>query len=85
MKYAGTVMQMESSGAATGDELRSARAQHTFVIPPQDVREAADGAFWLVQGGAIAPFRALPQATPTAPEVPAETEETSPEEEEGTE
>jgi len=66
VKYAGTVMQMESSGAATGDELRSARAQHTYVIPPQDVREAADGAFWLVQGGAIAPFRALPQATPTS-------------------
>ncbi|GMA94741.1 hypothetical protein GCM10025881_15650 [Pseudolysinimonas kribbensis] len=64
VKYAGTVMQMESSGAATGEELRSARAQHTYVIPPQDVREAADGAFWLVQGGAIAPFRALPQATP---------------------
>ena len=37
VQYAGTVMQMESSGAATGDELRSARAQHTFVIPPQDV------------------------------------------------
>jgi hypothetical protein len=64
VQYAGTVMQMESSGAATGDELRSARAQHTFVIPPQDVREAADGAFWLVQGGAIACFRALPLSPP---------------------
>ncbi|MEQ1735420.1 MAG: hypothetical protein ABL886_03185, partial [Rhodoglobus sp.] len=64
VKYAGTVMQMESSGAATGDELRSARAQHTFVIPPQDVREAADGAFWIVQGGAIAAFRALPLSSP---------------------
>lgn len=60
VKYAGTYMQMEASGAAAGDELRSARAQHTYVIPPQEVREAADGAFWLVQGGAIAPFRALP-------------------------
>jgi hypothetical protein len=66
VKYAGTIMQMESSGAATGDELKSARAQHTFVIPPQDVREAADGAFWLVQGGAIAPFRALPLKPPSA-------------------
>lgn len=65
VKYAGTVMQMESAGAASGDELRSARAQHTFVIPPQDVREAADGAFWLIQGGAIAPFRALPLRRPT--------------------
>ncbi|WP_156109778.1 hypothetical protein [Cryobacterium sp. MLB-32] len=60
VKYAGTVMRMESAGRATGEELGSARAQHTFVIPPQDVREAADGAFWIVQGGAIAPFRALP-------------------------
>jgi hypothetical protein len=73
VKYAGTVMQMEASGAATGEELRSARAQHTYVIPPQDVREAADGAFWLVQGGALAPFRALPQAQPvdrTEPSLP---------------
>lgn len=61
--YAGTVMQMEASGSAAGEELRSARAQHTYVVPPQDVREAADGAFWIVQGGAIAPFRALPLKT----------------------
>ncbi|MFD1716160.1 hypothetical protein ACFSBZ_16925 [Amnibacterium flavum] len=63
VKYAGTVMQMEASGAAAGDELRSARAQHTYVIPPQDVREAADGSFWIVQGGAIASFRAFPNAS----------------------
>lgn len=72
VKYAGTVMQMESSGAAAGDELRSARAQHTFVIPPQDVREAADGAFWIVQGGAIASFRALPLRPPTPTNVGAQ-------------
>lgn len=60
VKYAGTVLRMEASGRAAGDELGNARAQHTFVIPPQDVREAADGAFWIVQGGAIAAFRALP-------------------------
>jgi hypothetical protein len=60
VQYAGTVMRMESSGRPTGEELGSARAQHTYVIPPQDVREAADGAFWLIQGGAIASFRALP-------------------------
>jgi len=51
---------MEASGQASGAELGSARAQHTFVIPPQDVREASDGAFWLVQGGAMVRFRALP-------------------------
>jgi len=71
VKYAGTVMRMESAGRATGEELGSARAQHTYVIPPQDVREAADGAFWIVQGGAIAPFRALPNrqmhTPPSAP------------------
>ncbi len=60
VKYAGTVMRMEASGAAVGDELRSGRAQHTYLIPPQDVREAWDGSFWLVQAGAVAPFRGLP-------------------------
>jgi hypothetical protein len=65
VKYAGTVLRMEASTRTGGDEQGTARAQHTFVIPPQDVREAADGAFWLVQGGAIAPFRALPHATVT--------------------
>lgn len=64
VKYAGTVMRMEASGAAAGDELRSARAQHTYVVPPQDVREASQGSFWIVQGGAIAPFRAFPSPTP---------------------
>lgn len=63
VSFAGTVMQMEASGAAGGEELRSARAQHTYVVPPQDVREATDGSFWIVQGGAIAPFRAFPNLT----------------------
>lgn len=63
VKYAGTMMQMEASGAAGGEQLNSARAQHTYVIPPQDVREATDGSFWIVQAGAIAPFRALPNRT----------------------
>ncbi|MGV8970709.1 MAG: hypothetical protein ACOH10_00175 [Rhodoglobus sp.] len=69
VKYAGTVLRMESSTRTGGDEQGTARAQHAFVIPPQDVREAADGAFWLVQAGAIASFRALPHATIT-PAVP---------------
>ncbi len=68
VQYAGTIMQMETSGAATGEELRSGRSQNIFLIPPQDVREAADGAFWIIQAGGIAPFRALPtrQAVATA-------------------
>jgi hypothetical protein len=70
VKYAGTAMRMESSASAFGEELGSGRAQHAFVIPPQDVREAADGAFWIVQSGAIASFRALPERRkPAAVEV----------------
>jgi hypothetical protein len=61
--YAGTAFRMEASGHATGGELGTARAQHSYVIHPQEVREAADGSFWLVQAGAIAPFRALPHRT----------------------
>jgi len=67
VKYAGTLMQLEASGAATGEELRSARAQHTFVIPPQEVREAADAQMWIVQGGAHAPFRVLPTRRASVP------------------
>ncbi len=67
VKYAGTVMRMEASGRATGDELGTARAQHTFVIPPQDVREASAGSYWIVQGGAIAPFRSFPTQNITTP------------------
>jgi hypothetical protein len=72
--YAGSVMRMEANARIGGNELGSGRAQHTFVIPPQDVREAADGAFWIVQAGAIAPFRALPHQH-SAQEDPASTDE----------
>src|ERR1700712_884728 len=37
VRYAGTVLRMESSTRSGGDEQGTARAQHTFVIPPQDV------------------------------------------------
>ncbi|MCS5498203.1 hypothetical protein NY547_13215 [Cnuibacter physcomitrellae] len=67
VKYAGTVMRMEASGRATGEELGTARAQHTYVIPPQDVREASAGSYWIVQGGAIAPFRSFPTQNVTHP------------------
>lgn len=78
VSFAGTAMRLEASGAATGEELRSARAQHTYVIPPDDVRRAAVGQFYIVQGGAIAVFRALPSPTigavltTAAAEVPAD-------------
>jgi hypothetical protein len=64
VRFAGTQMQMEASGAAAGDELRSARAQHTWIVDPNDVRTASDGAFWIVQSGAAAPFRVLPNPRP---------------------
>lgn len=59
---AGTVTRMEASAAADGGELKSARAQHTYLVHPQQVREAADAQFWIAQAGAVAPFRCL--ATP---------------------
>jgi hypothetical protein len=62
VKAAGTVMRMESAGGAAGDELRTARAQHAYAIRPQEVREAWDGAFWLVQAGGVHAFRAMPAA-----------------------
>ncbi|MBX3100756.1 MAG: hypothetical protein KF761_14410 [Salinibacterium sp.] len=70
VKYAGTVLRMEASTQSGGEAQGTARAQHTFVIPPQDVREAADGAFWMVQAGAIAAFRALPHQTVTVTPAP---------------
>jgi hypothetical protein len=66
--YAGTAFRMEASGHAAGGELGTARAQHSYVIHPQEVREAADGSFWLVQAGAIAPFRALPHRSVELPD-----------------
>lgn len=64
VSYAGTVMRLEASGAATGEELRSARAQHTYVVPPQDVRQASVGQFWLVQSGGLISGRTLPPKAP---------------------
>jgi hypothetical protein len=66
-KLAGTVTRIESSGAPTGDELNSARAQNTYALHPNEVRYAHDGEFWLVQGGAVAHFRVLPPPIATAP------------------
>ncbi|MBT2497467.1 ATP-binding protein [Microbacterium sp. ISL-59] len=67
---AGTELRMEASGAATGEELKSGRAQHTYRIKPQDVREASAAQFWIVQGGSHAAFRALPNASADATATP---------------
>ncbi|MCS5524834.1 hypothetical protein NY551_19025 [Curtobacterium flaccumfaciens pv. oortii] len=81
VKYAGTVIRMEASGAASRDQLGTGRAQHTFALHPQTVRDAADGMFWLVQNGAVVPFRALPPlADPTNANNAAATAETTPQE-----
>jgi hypothetical protein len=72
VSFAGTQMQMEASGAAAGDELNSARAQHTWIVDPNDVRTAADGAFWIIQAGGAAPFRALPNPRKTSSSTTAE-------------
>ncbi|MFC4245077.1 hypothetical protein ACFOYW_17045 [Gryllotalpicola reticulitermitis] len=61
--YAGTIMRQEASGGAYGEELRSARAQHSYALDPNDVRESWDGAFWIVQAGGMAQFRVMPPAT----------------------
>lgn len=60
----GTRTRMEASGGAQGDELRSGRSQHTFVLPPDHVRQASVGSFWIVQAGSVVPFRALPTVAP---------------------
>jgi hypothetical protein len=72
VKYAGTVLRLESASSPDGDLLLNGRVQHSYVIPPQAVREAWDGSFWLVQAGGIAAFRTMPPARPTiAPAQPA--------------
>lgn len=59
VELAGTVERMEASGDAHGAGVRSGRAQHTYSIPPDAVRQANVGQFWIVQGGGLAQFRAL--------------------------
>lgn len=68
---AGTELRLEASGAATGEELKSGRAQHSYQIKPQDVRTAAAAQFWIVQGGSHAAFRALPNARADVTSTPA--------------
>ena len=70
---AGTELRLEASGAATGEELKSGRAQHSYQIKPQDVRTAAAAQFWIVQGGSHAAFRALPNASADVTSTPTET------------
>ena len=71
VRTAGAVVRTRSAGAAADDQLRSgSRAQRAWAIAPQAVREAWDGAFWLVQAGGVVAFRAMPAIqVPTAAEI----------------
>jgi hypothetical protein len=64
VRYAGTVLRLENAASALGDSLLSGRAQESYLIAPQAVREAWDGSFWLIQGGGVVAFRTLPPGRP---------------------
>lgn len=58
---AGTNTRMESSADATGESgLGSGRAQHAFELPPNYLRQASMGSWFIVQSGSVTPFRAWP-------------------------
>lgn len=59
IKLAGTTMQLESSADPEGG-LKSARAQHTYVIQPNDVRQVETGGFWIIADGTTRRFNTLP-------------------------
>lgn len=58
---AGTRKRMESSADASGERgLGSGRAQDAFTLPPDYLREASMGSWFIVQSGSVTPFRAWP-------------------------
>lgn len=56
---AGTRWQLEAAGDPYGHGINSARAQNTFAISPQQVRQLHTGLFYLVHEGAAARFMAF--------------------------
>ncbi|WP_331765144.1 hypothetical protein [Nocardia sp. NBC_01388] len=56
---AGTRVQLEAAGDPYGHGINSARAQHTFAISPQQVRQLHTGLFYLVHEGAVVRFMAF--------------------------
>lgn len=66
---AGTVTRLEASGTTEGAGLNSGRSQHTWTLPPGHIRDANIGAFWMVQAGAVVPFRALLPAAGLPPAI----------------
>jgi len=56
---AGTRWQLEAAGDPYGHGIASARAQQTFAVSPQQVRQLHTGLFYLVHEGATARFMAF--------------------------
>ena len=52
-------MHLESSADPEGG-LKSSRAQHTFRIHPEDVRQVEASGFWIIADGTTRRFNTLP-------------------------
>ena len=59
VRLAGTTMHLESSADPEGG-LKSSRAQHTYRIHPDEVREVEVGGFWVIVDGTTRRFNTLP-------------------------
>lgn len=56
----GTVLHGESTGDAGGFEAKSTRAQHTYRVNPNAIRELPNGVFFFGQGGSVRQMVVLP-------------------------
>lgn len=56
----GTVFHGESTGDASGFEAKSTRAQHTYRVSPNAIRELPNGVFFFGQGGSVRQMIVLP-------------------------
>lgn len=56
----GTVFHGESTGDAAGSEAKSTRAQHTYRVSPNAIRELPNGVFYFGQGGSVRQMVVLP-------------------------
>lgn len=56
----GTVFHGESTGDAAGSEAKSTRAQHTYRVNPNAIRELPNGVFYFGQSGSVRQMIVLP-------------------------
>lgn len=56
----GTVLHGESTGDAAGSEAKSTRAQHTYRVNPNAIRELPNGVFFFGQAGSVRQMVVLP-------------------------